>query len=209
MKIYDITRTISTQMAVWPGDTPFSNRWSSRIDEGAAANVSSLTLSAHTGTHVDAPYHYAAEGIRLSEMPLDIHIGPATVVEIDARGELAASDFAGIDLDNIDRLLIKTPASQRKDEIWEDDFAYLSLEAAALLGEKRVRLFGTDAPSVDPVTTTDMAAHRVLFEGNVAILEAVQLCNVPPGDYELIALPLKIAIDGSPVRAILRDLSHI
>ena len=114
MKIYDITRTISAQMAVWAGDTRFSTRWTSRIDEGAAANVSTLTLSAHTGTHVDAPYHYATEGIRLNEMSLDIHIGPATVVEIDARGELAEEDFDGIDLDKIDRLLIKTPASQRE-----------------------------------------------------------------------------------------------
>ena len=206
MKIYDITRTISPQMAVWPGDTTYSHRWASRIDEGAAANVTAITLSAHTGTHVDAPFHYAADGIRLSEMPLDIHIGPATVIELDVRGEIQPEVFAGVDLEAIDRLLIKTPASLRPDDVWEDEFAYLSLAAAELLGERGIRLFGTDAPSVDPVTTTTMAAHRVLYRGSVAILESVQLRDVPPGEYELIALPLKIAIDGSPVRAILRSL---
>ena len=101
--------------------------------------------------------------------------------------------------------VLYTDSHPSADEVWEDDFAYLSLAAAELLGQKGIRLFGTDAPSVDPVTTTTMAAHRVLFAGNVAILEAVQLREVPPGEYELIALPLKMAIDGSPVRAVLRS----
>ena len=206
MTIYDVTRTISPQIAVWPGDTPCSHRWTMRIDAGDAVNVSALTFSAHTGTHVDAPYHYAEEGMVLSAMPLDIHIGPATVVELNVRGEIRPEHLAGANLGRIERLLIKTHASLRADEEWEEDFPYLSVAAAELLGRAGVRLFGTDAPSVDPQHSKTLDAHRALFRGNVAILEALQLRAVPPGAYELVALPLKVALDGSPVRAILRTL---
>lgn len=206
MTLYDVTRTISPQIAVWPGDTPYSHRWTMRIDAGDAANVSTLTMSAHTGTHVDAHYHYAEEGAVLSAMPLDIHIGPATVVELGARGELRPEHFAGVELGRIKRLLIKTHASLRRDDAWEEDFPYLSVAAAELLGQAGVRLFGTDAPSVDPQHSKTMDAHRALYRGNVAILENLQLRDVPPGDYELIALPLKVELDGGPVRAVLRTL---
>lgn len=204
MKIYDITRTITPKMAPWPGDAPYSHRWVMRIDQGDAVNVTTLNMSAHTGTHVDSPYHYAEEGLKLSEMALDIHIGPATVIEIATRGEILPEHFEDVALEKIDRLLIKTPASLRPDDLWWDDFAYLSPAAAALLGEQGVRLFGTDSPSVDPVNSKTMDAHRTLYRYDVAILENVQLSDVPPGDYELIALPLKAPVDGSPVRAILR-----
>lgn len=204
MKIYDITRTLTPAMAPWPGDTPYSQRWVMRIDQGDAVNVSTLNMSAHTGTHVDSPYHYAETGVRLSEMALDIHIGPATVIEVDTRGEILSAQFDGVDFENIERLLIKTPASLRADDVWWDDFAYLSSAAAAFLGQKDLRLFGTDSPSVDPVNSKTMDAHRMLYRYDVAILENVQLTDVPPGEYELIALPLKAPVDGSPVRAILR-----
>lgn len=206
MTIYDVTRTISSQIAVWPGDTPYSYRWTMRIDRGDAANVSTLTMSAHTGTHVDAHYHYAEEGAVLSDMPLDIHIGPATVVELDVRGEIRPEHFAGVDWGRVERLLIKTHACLRRDDEWEEDFPFLSVAAAELLGRAGVRLFGTDAPSVDPQHSKTMDAHRTLFRGNVAILENLQLRDVPPGEYELIALPLKVQLDGSPVRAILRTM---
>jgi arylformamidase len=206
MAIYDVTRTISPQIAVWPGDTPYSQRWTMRIDAGGSANVSTLTMSVHTGTHVDAPYHYAEEGEVLADMPLDIHIGPATVVELEVRGEIRPEHFAGVEWGRVERLLIKTHASLRPDEVWEEDFPYLSVAAAELLGRAGVRLFGTDAPSVDQQHSKTLDAHRALFRGNVAILEALQLRDVPPGEYELIALPLKLQLDGSPVRAILRTL---
>lgn len=204
MKLYDITRTVTPRMAPWPGDTPYSHRWIMRMDAGDAVNVSTLTMSAHTGTHVDAPYHYAEEGMKLAEMRLDIYIGPATVIEINTRGEILPEHFDGVPLAQIERLLIKTPASLRSDDVWWDEFAWLSPAAAELLGRHGLRLFGTDAPSVDPVDSKTMDAHRMLYRHHVAILENALLAPVPPGEYELIALPLKTPTDGSPVRAVLR-----
>ncbi len=206
MPIYDITRTLTPEIAVWPGDTAFAQRWTQRIADGAQANVSTLTLSLHTGTHVDAHYHYMDEGVRLSEMELDIHIGPARVVALDVRGEISAECIAGLDLAGVQRLLVKTHASARPDHHWEPDFPYFSVAAVELLGRRGVRLVGTDAPSVDRFDAPILQAHHAFYRANVAILENVLLSDVPPGDYELIALPLKLPYDGSPVRAVLRTL---
>ena len=104
----------------------------------------------------------------------------------------------------IERLLIKTPASLRHDDVWEEDFAYLTVETVALLVRLGVRLFGTDAPSVDHVHSTTLDAHNALHRAGIVILEGLALRDVPPGEYELIALPLKVAVDGSPLRAVLR-----
>jgi arylformamidase len=206
--IYDITRTVTPEIAVWPGDTPYATRYVARIPAGDAVNVSAITLSAHTGTHVDAHFHYAEEGERLHEMPLDPYLGPATVLDLsDALpqgGPIQPQHLATVDFEQVSRLLIKSRASLRPDHEWDEAFVYLSVAAAQLLVAKGLRLFGTDAPSVDPQDSKSMDAHRALFTGRVAILETLQLRDVPPGVYELIALPLKLDNDGSPVRAILR-----
>ena len=204
MQLFDITRTLSPALEPWPGDTRYRHEWQSRIADGSAANVSTLVMSAHSGTHVDSPYHYAQEGLKLDEMALDIHLGPATVVALDVDELILPEHFDGVNLAAIERLLIKTRASARRDDEWWDSFPYFSIEAAALLGEMGVRLIGTDAPSVDHLLNETMEAHRVLYRHNVAILENVQLSDVTPGEYELIALPLKVQVDGSPVRAVLR-----
>jgi arylformamidase len=206
VKIYDITRTITASLAVWPGDTPYSHRWAMRIQDGDPVNVSTLTMSAHTGTHADAHYHYDESGLRLDAMPLDVYLGPATVIELDVRGAILPGHLAHVDLTSIERLLLKTHASHRPDDQWEEDFPYLAPATARLLVQSGVRLLGTDAPSVDPQSSKTMEAHLALNQGPIAILETLQLRDVPPGEYELIALPLKIPIDGSPVRAVLRSL---
>ena len=175
-----------------------------RIADGDAVNVSALTLSTHAGTHADAPYHYAENGARLADVPLDVHIGSATLIEVETDGEILPSHLADVDLSRVERLLVRTSASAQPDDVWHDDFAYLSVAAAELLGTHGVRLFGTDAASVDPMQSKTLDAHRALLRGGVYILESLQLRNVPPGEYELIALPLKVALDGSPVRAVLR-----
>jgi arylformamidase len=204
--IYDVTRTVSETIAVWPGDTRFSYRWTMRMDEGDAVNVSSLTMSPHTGTHVDAPLHYMEKGIPMCDVPLDVFLGPARVVALDVKDAILPEHLNELDLRGVTRLIVKTPASLREDGQWESEFAYLSKPAAELLCQIGVRLFGTDAPSVDPQTSKTMDAHRALGKGNVIILEALALREVPPGDYELIALPLKVVLDGSPVRAVLRSI---
>lgn len=202
--IYDITRPITPTLAGWPGDTRFSSRWVMRMADGDSVNVSALTMSTHLGTHADAPYHFAEDGERLGQMPLDAYMGPAQVVELDLVGPILPGHLAHLDLTTVERLLVKTPASLRPDDRWDDDFAYLSMETAGLLGRAGVRLFGTDAPSVDFVSSKTLDAHHALHQGRVAILEGLMLAHVPPGRYELIALPLKVALDGGPLRAVLR-----
>jgi len=205
-RIHDITRTITPDVAEWPGDTRFSQTWVSRMEQGDSVNVTALTLSPHTGTHADAPLHYNSAGLAIGELPLAVFIGPATVVEIDTRDAVTQAHLAGVALGSIERLLIKTPASLRPTERWDEAFAFLAPETAALLGESGVRLFGTDAPSVDPMHSKTLDAHHALDRYNVFILESLALADVPPGNYELIALPLKLTVDGSPIRAILRTL---
>ena len=142
----------------------------------------------------------------IGEVPLDVYIGRATVVEIDTTAAVMPAHLVAVDLRSVERLLIKTAASLRPTERWDEEFAYLAPETAALLGESGVRLFGTDAPSVDPMQSKTLDAHHTLDHHNVYILESLALADVPPGDYELIALPLKLTVDGSPIRAVLRTL---
>lgn len=204
--IYDITRCVTPAMAVWPGDTPFAQRWVSRMEEGASCNVTALTLSPHTGTHADAPLHYNVAGLPLAELPLETFIGPALVVELDVQGEIQRADLAGIDMGGLPRLLLKTVASSRADSEWRDHFPYFSDDAVAWLAANGVRLIGTDAPSVDEMTSKTLPAHHALDAANIYILENLQLGAVPAGVYELIAPPLKLMVDGSPIRALLRTL---
>ncbi len=201
---YDITRRIQEGIAVWPGDAPFRFAWGMRLEQGDSCNVSELALSPHTGTHADAPLHFLADGRTMAEMPLDLYIGPSTVLALDRRAAIAPDDLLLLRKRRIERLLIKTPASLRPDQRWDDEFAYLSPAAAELLVAAGVRLFGTDAPSVDHVHSKTLDAHRILGRAGIAILENLALAAVPPGDYELIAPPLRLDLDGSPVRAILR-----
>ncbi len=209
MILYDITRPVTPDLAVWPGDTPYRVEYVMRMDQGDPVNVSAITMSAHTGTHADAHYHYDPHGERMAEMPLDVYIGPATVIDLSQTlpegGPILPEHLADLDLNRIERLLVKSRASLRPDTVWEDRFVYLAPATAQLLVDASVRLFGTDAPSVDPQESKTMDAHRILRRGSVAILETLQLRDVPSGEYELIALPLKLDNDGSPVRAVLRE----
>jgi arylformamidase len=204
--LYDITRCVTPEIAVWPGDTPFSQRWVSRMEQGASCNVSAMTLSPHTGTHADAPLHYNVQGLPLAELPLETFIGPALVAPLNLRGEIRREHLESIDLRGVSRLLIKTHASERPDHEWRDDFPFLSTGAVGWMAEQGVRLFGTDAPSVDFMTSKTLDAHHALDAASIYILENLQLAAVPPGLYELIALPLKVMLDGSPIRAVLRPL---
>jgi len=204
--LYDITRSVTPATAVWPGDTQFGQRWVARMEQGASCNVSAMTLSPHTGTHADAPLHYNVNGLPLAELPLEVYVGPALVVGLDVRGEIQREHLAHIELGGVPRLLIKTFASGRADDEWWEEFPFLSVDAVAWLAENGVRLFGTDAPSVDYVSSKTLDAHHALDDANIYILENLQLSAVSPGLYELIAPPLKVALDGSPVRALLRTL---
>ncbi len=204
--LYDISRTISPELAVWPGDAPFSFEQVSSIRQGASVNLTTLILSAHTGSHADAPWHFSDEGQHPADLRIDPYIGTAHVVTISRqRGGIEPSDFDGHDLSGVRRLLIHTWVSELPDSAWPEDFPYPTPELVDWLAERGLLLLGVDTPSVDRFDDSQLVCHHRLYEHGIATLESLLLSGVPDGVYELVALPLKIAgICGSPVRAILR-----
>jgi len=166
-------------------------------------------LSAHTGAHIDAPHHFADDAPTIDALALHPFWGLVRVVTVvKADGPLTSDDFAGVDFSLAPRLLVHSPASELDPTRFPEQFVYPSPELADFLGRQGVILFGTDAPSVDPVDSVTLPGHHALLENNIAILEGLMLRGVPDGVYELVALPLKIVGgDGSPVRAALRSLS--
>jgi arylformamidase len=206
MKIYDISRTISPVIAVWPGDQRFELRWTMQIQKGASVNVGAITLSVHTGTHADAPYHFDEQGVDISRLPLEKFIGPAMVVEVPDAQRVEIEHVRPLDFSRIKRVLFKTKAGDLDDSRWEDDFVYLATETAEFLGTQGVQLVGLDTPSIDPMKSKTLDAHKILARYGIVNLENLNLSSVPPGEYQLIALPLKLkGLDASPVRAVLID----
>jgi arylformamidase len=208
MTVYDITRTIRPTLAVWPGDTPYALEHLARISDGAPVNLTTLTLSAHTGTHADAYYHYEADGAHPAAMPLTAYIGRARVVQVARRaGSLTAEDFAIGALDGVERLLIKSHVSDLPDDQWPSEFPYPSPALIAQLAAQGCVLIGLDSPSFDDLNDKQLPGHHALARAGMANLETLALGDVPEGDYELVALPLKLdGACGSPVRAVLRPL---
>ena len=205
--IYDITRKVTSTLPVWPGDMPFTPTPVTRMAEGALVNLTTLTMTAHIGSHADAYYHYIADGADIAQMPLDIYIGPARLVTVSRRDGPLAPDEVG-DIAGVQRLLIRSHVSDL-DEVWPDQFPYLSVALVEWLAEAGVRLVGLDSPSVDALESEDLPCHHALFRRGMVNLEGLYLRDVPDGDYELIALPLRLeGVCGSPVRAILRELQH-
>ena len=206
-QIFDITRRITTDLAVWPGDTAFSYEVVlSKPD--SSVNLTTLTLSAHTGSHADAPFHYDSSGEHPAALPLEKYIGPAHVATVARkRGGIIPADFEGHDLEGMERLLIHTWVSDLPDGEWPDDFPYPTLELVDWLAEKGAVLLGVDMPSVDRFDDDQIPCHHRLYEVGIVNLETLVLKDVPDGIYELVALPLKIdLVCGSPVRAILRRM---
>jgi arylformamidase len=204
--LYDISRTISPTLAVWPGDTPFAFEHLLHLADGASVNLTTLALSPHTGSHADAPYHVAADGLHPADLPLDRYIGPAHVVTIERQhGGIVPADFEGHDLGGLQRLLIHTWVSDLPDDAWPDDFPYPTVDLVDWLAGYGVKLLGMDCPSVDDFESKTLPCHHRLQQHGIANLEMLCLAGVPDGVYELIALPLKMdGVCGSPVRAVLR-----
>lgn len=201
MRIHDITRPVAAGMPVWPGDPPCRVQWAASVaDDGV--NVAELSLSTHTGTHADAPYHVLGAGARAGELPLDAFVGPTWVADAPA-GEIGARWIEAHLPAGCERILFCTGAWTR-DDAFPGEWPALTPEAAVLLASRGVRLVGTDAPSPDALGAADLPVHRVLLGAGVAIVENLLLDGIEPGEYELMALPLRLAeADASPVRAIL------
>lgn len=207
-RIYDITRTVSPSTHVWPGDTPYSAQYAMTIANGDSVNLTTVTTTAHIGTHADAYFHYEAEGAYISAMPLQAYIGPARVVTVSKpSGPLMPSDFDDVNLVGGQRLLIHSHVSDLPDDQWPEAIVYPSPELIAWLAHMDYVLIGLDSPSVDALESTDLPGHHAIRQHKMVNLEGLMLKGIPDGDYELVALPLKLDLAcGSPVRAILRSI---
>ena len=211
MRIYDITRSLTPETAVWPGDTPFTQHWASRIDQGGTVNLSAATFSLHAGTHADAPLHFLADGGGIESVPLDRFIGPAWVVEVEREADaitpehIQFSQFS--EQADVRRVLFKTRSSDVPDTQWDPHFVPILPKTVAALAEKGVVLVGTDAPSVDPPDSKALSAHKALAQHGIVNLENLALGGIEPGLYHLVALPLKLhGLDAAPLRAVLMRL---
>lgn len=204
-KIYDISMPLQTGIAVWNGDTVFSFGLGWDMNVGASVNVGAVTMSLHTGTHVDAPFHFLPDGAGVDTLDLSAFVGAVAVVDAAGRAEIGRDVFDAVDFARTPRVLVKTGAWTNFSR-FPDAVPTLAPNVAALFGEHGVRLFGIDVPSVDALDSKTLPVHHALAESGVHILEGVDLRNVPPGEYYLTALPLRITgADASPVRAILTE----
>lgn len=208
MKIHDISRPVSQGIHVWPGDTAFDFSFVAKISEGSSVNVGRVEMSVHTGTHVDAPLHFADGEADIASVPLEKYVGPCVVADVrpSARGILPADLPAGLEapLGSAPRLLLRSYA--RRPDAFDEGMAHATPELAAWLGARGVVLLGVDTDSMDAFESKELPAHRALLGAGVAILEGIDLAAVEAGTYELVALPLRLAgADGSPVRAVLLE----
>jgi arylformamidase len=206
--IYDITLPMTVDLAYWPGDVPYEFSFSATMEGGSTNNIGVIHGSVHFGTHVDAPFHFERHGATIEELDLSTYCGPAAVVDATGESEITAVVFDGVDFAMFKRVLVKTGAWASRD-LFPADFPVLAKGVADFLKSQGVILLGVDVPSVDKFGAPVITNHYSLSAARIAIIESLDLSEVPAGTYELIALPLKIVGgDGSPVRAILRDLSQ-
>jgi arylformamidase len=206
-RLWDISPPVGPAAPVFPGDTPFALQWVARIGPGCPVNVSALTLSPHTGAHADAPLHYDDAGAAVGTLDLAPYLGRCRVIHAIACGPLVEwRHLAHAAADLPERVLVRTYERAPRDR-FDDALAAYAPETVERLADLGVALIGIDTASIDPAASKTLASHQVIRRRGLRVLENLVLDDVPEGDYELIALPLKLTTaDASPVRAVLRAL---
>ena len=203
----DVSVPLRSGMVHWPGDPDVSIKEVLKMDRGDDCNVSTITMSAHTGTHVDSPYHFISSGIGIDNMPLSAMIGKARVIEIKDTESIKPEELVPYRIRKGERILLKTSNSLR---CWNlkhfvEDFVYLSTGAVRFLTGRKVRTIGVDYLSVGGYTANITEVHRILLGAGIWIIEGLDLSKVEEGTYEMICLPINIVNgDGAPARAVLR-----
>jgi len=208
-RLWDISPPVHAGSPVFPGDARYEQRWAATLGPGCPVNVSTITLSPHTGAHADAPLHYDADGAAVGTLDLEPYLGPCRVVHAigcGARVEWRHIEHA-IDASLPPRVLVRTCERMPVDR-WDAALAGFAPDMIERLADRGVTLIGIDTASIDPADSKTLDAHQVIRRRHLRVLENLLLDEVPEGDYELIALPLKLTTaDASPVRAVLRSLS--
>lgn len=207
-RLWDLSPPLQPGAPVFPGDTPFTLAWPARIGPGCPVNVSTITLSPHTGAHADAPLHYDDAGAAAGALDLAPYLGPCRVVHAVGCGPLVqwAHLEHALTPELPPRVLVRCYERMPLDR-FDDALPGFAPDTLERLADRGVLLVGTDSASVDPAASKTLDAHQVLRRRGLRVLENLLLDGVPEGDYELIALPLKLTTAcASPVRAILREL---
>jgi arylformamidase len=205
-RVYDITPRVTSDLRVWPGDTPPAREVLLDLERGDTVTLSTLRATVHLGAHADAPSHYGVGAPTIDERDLDYYLGPCQVMSVRVRrgARVAVGDLPGPV--EAERVLLRTGTFPDA-TAWNTDFAALSPGLVDHLHRLGVRLIGIDTPSVDLFDSKDLPAHQRFLAHDMAILEGLVLDDVPPGRYELIALPLPlVGFDASPVRAVVREV---
>jgi arylformamidase len=212
MKIWDISRTLSNDLAEWPGDEPCRFRSTRQKAKGASVNLGAISMSVHNGTHADARFHFDTSGESIEKAPLETYLGRATVVDL-GQAFLDLKEKHLITIEDLRPSAEEIAATSRllvKTDRWSDSTVFpnqipvIAADVPAWLQKNGVKLLGLDLPSVDEIDSKSLQNHHALARAGIAIVESLDLNDVGPGIYQFAALPLKIAGgDGAPMRAIL------
>ena len=207
MSFHDSSLKLTGETLRWVTAPPFELEERRRMSKGDPNNSSALNMSVHSGTHIDAPFHFVADGNTIDQLPLERFIGPALVYAVEAKRYITKEHVAGIRLDGATRVLFKTRNSELLHQReYDPDFVAFSVEAAQSLVELGVELVGLDYLSVAHADE-QVPVHRAFLDHGVVLLEGIDLSEVAPGRYELMCLPIPLGdSDGAPCRAVLRDL---
>ena len=203
----DVSVSLRSGMVRWPDNPPVRIERTLDIERGDVASVSKISMGSHTGTHMDAPLHFVRGGEGMDRMPLAAAVGRARVVEVNDPVSVKPEDLR--EIGRGERVLFKTQNSARRweEDAFDEDFVYVSREAARELAAREVRTVGVDYLSVGGFREDGVETHQALLGAGIWVIEGLNLSGVEPGEYELICLPLKIEDgDGAPARAMLRAI---
>lgn len=201
-EIFDISMELNAETPEWPGDRPFEYSLSVTKEQSGSVNIGELKSSTHMGTHIDAPFHYDDEGLKIDELPLDIYLSTAQVIDVEGLDRIAKEHLPSPEA-GVTAILLKTGSWTQRNK-FPETWPVFSESIAEWMKYQGILLLGVDVPSVDPETSKNMPMHHAMNDNGRYILEGIVLDKVEPGVYQLSALPLKITgADGSPVRAVL------
>lgn len=202
----DITQTLKKGIPNWPGDTPFSYELSYTKEQTGSVNIGKIVTSLHTGTHADAPYHFDSEGETIDQLDVNHFIGACIVIDCRSQKEITAEWLENFHFQGVCHVLLKT--IDKINNHFPNSIPIIHENVATFLKERGIKLLGVDIPSVDALTSKEVATHHALYKAGIYIIEGLVLEEIEEGFYDFIGLPLKIeGADGAPIRAVIRKIT--